>query len=601
MLIPQPLNILPDETLYSYILRLADYDHIDYNIFTEAYVWPNQNYNQQKSLRLDSFENMKGFFDSVSYLGDSLEIFKSNTVYPAIAPFINIFRQEQILNVVFAQNQKYSNLLGNISSFISDLRLCPECIEEDETIYGTHYFHREHQIPNVCVCHKHKKPLLKFKPINGFRYDNSLDNFLPIKESSTSIDCIYSAFVYDLLKIGIQSYEEATTNLIIKKIRSDYYNSSPVGDKYQTVIDDLKDKGYEKIISDDISRTIKEIIDKGRGSIYARIALVCALYDGDAERFERDLTVDNVLRNEFFQKSPSYSILSDFNTTGVTLRHDKCGTIFLVTPEGFIQGWKCPKCNKNIEQEQFEVLCRKLTDNKYIPKSNFENKRKQITLKHKVCGELYTVNFLDFLYKGSRCPCENQYTERKIKAKLRKNGFELILFNGYSEPATLLHTKMHHTFSVSNIKSFFRTPFCHICEQNRLLKVNPELSKQNFIDEMNSLVGEEYSLCGEYINAHTNVKIMHNAKTGGCGETFKIRPDSFLIGIRCPHCRTIMPYSDFVKYVSEVSNGKYSVKDINKHNQYMITNNENNKSRILKKQMILQELRRVDPRASKLP
>ena len=99
MLIPQPLNILPDETLYSYILRLADYDHIDYNIFTEAYVWPNQNYNQQKSLRLDSFENMKGFFDSVSYLGDSLEIFKSNTVYPAIAPFINIFRQTMSLAI----------------------------------------------------------------------------------------------------------------------------------------------------------------------------------------------------------------------------------------------------------------------------------------------------------------------------------------------------------------------------------------------------------------------------------------------------------------------------------------------------------------------
>ena len=601
MIIPQPLEIQPDETLYSYILRLANHNRIDYNLFTEAYVWPNLNYHQQKSLRLDSFENMKAFFDSVSYLGDPLELFKSNTIYPVIAPFINSFRQEQILNIVFAQNHKYSGLLGNISSFTSDLRLCPDCIIEDMNKYGTHYFHREHQIPNVCVCHKHKMPLLRYKPINGFRYDNSLDNFIPIKKNATSTDCLYAAFVYDLLSRGIQSDEEATTNLIIKKVRSDYYNSGLVGDKYQAIIDDLKNKGYESIISDDVSRTIKEIIDKGRGSIYARIALACALYDGDAERFERDLTADHGLQREFIRKSPGYTLLSDYNTTGVTIRHDKCGTDFFATPKGFLYGWKCPKCNKNSEQKQFEVLCRKLTDDKYIPKSDFENKRKQITLKHKVCGQSYSVRTIDFLYKGSRCPCENQYTERKIKAKLRRNGFELILFNGYSEPATLLHTKMHHTFSVRSIKSFCRTPFCHICEQNRLIKVVPELSKQNFIYEMKALVGEEYSLFGEYINAHTNVRIMHNTKSGGCGRTFKIRPDSFLAGIRCPHCRTIMSYDDFVKFVSSFSNGKYSINDTNKPNQYLITNNESNKSKVLKKQMILQELRRVDPRTSRLP
>ena len=118
---------------------------------------------------------------------------------------------------------------------------------------------------------------------------------------------------------------------------------------------------------------------------------------------------------------------------------------------------------------------------------------------------------------------------------------------------------------------------------------------------MKALVGEEYSLFGEYINAHTNVRIMHNTKSGGCGRTFKIRPDSFLAGIRCPHCRTIMSYDDFIKFVSSFSNGKYSINDTNKPNQYLITNNESNKSKVLKKQMILQELRRVDPRTSRLP
>ncbi|MCC0179846.1 TniQ family protein [Waterburya agarophytonicola K14] len=40
------------------------------------------------------------------------------------------------------------------------LKFCPQCRAEDEQKYGEAYWHRQHQIPGMLVCLKHKLPLL---------------------------------------------------------------------------------------------------------------------------------------------------------------------------------------------------------------------------------------------------------------------------------------------------------------------------------------------------------------------------------------------------------------------------------------------------------
>ena len=414
MIIPQPIPILPNETLYSYIVRLANHNGLDIPLFIESYVWTNLSFNLQKTLRYDSMEDIHSFFDAINYLGQPLDIIRNHTIYPAVAPFINSMRQDQILNVMFGQNKKFSGIVGSISSFSSSLKLCQGCIEDDLKTYRCFYFHREHQLPNVCSCYKHKKPLIEYKPAKKIGYKLDLGLFSKVKDTVNDSDLMYAKFVSELFEISIDSCEAITTPHLIKKIRSDYYNSGIILDSYQCLIDDLENMGVFQLSNHhDLINDIREIVDKGRGSLDARMMLTCACYKGSGKDFANDIKQDVQLYEEFMRKHPGYTMLSDYNSTGVSMQHDACGSVFHITPQGFLYGWKCPLCNKNSERKQFETLCRKITDGKYIIKSEFKSKRVPIILKHKDCNETYKTNVIDFLYRGCRCKCETQYTEKE--------------------------------------------------------------------------------------------------------------------------------------------------------------------------------------------
>ncbi len=63
------------------------------------------------------------------------------------------------------------------------LRFCPLCVKEDREIYGEAYWHRKHQIRNMCICTKHKCRLVEsnvlakseqsftFWPAENYTYD----------------------------------------------------------------------------------------------------------------------------------------------------------------------------------------------------------------------------------------------------------------------------------------------------------------------------------------------------------------------------------------------------------------------------------------------
>lgn len=53
-----------------------------------------------------------------------------------------------------------------------------------------------------------------------------------------------------------------------------------------------------------------------------------------------------------------------------------------------------------------------------------------------------------------------------------------------------------------------------------------------FKKEVFGLVGDEYVFIDKYRNAHTKLKVLHRY----CGKTFKVAPNNFLRGSRCPHC-----------------------------------------------------------------
>ena len=78
--------------------------------------------------------------------------------------------------------------------------------------------------------------------------------------------------------------------------------------------------------------------------------------------------------------------------------------------------------------------------------------------------------------------------------------------------------------------NFLKGARCPHCSFVRMIKSNNKTN--SFKEKVKELVGDEYTVLGEYINNKTKLLIRHNK----CGNEYKVRPTSFLIGNRCPYC-----------------------------------------------------------------
>lgn len=109
-------------------------------------------------------------------------------------------------------------------------------------------------------------------------------------------------------------------------------------------------------------------------------------------------------------------------------------------------------------------------------------------------------------------------------------------YKNYDSKLTI-KCKCGNNFSVSyrGFKYGHPKQVCDRCgEKNRSLKQRKSI--KTFIAEVYELVGEEYTVLGEYINNHTEILMRHNCVKCNNNE-FLMRPTDFLQGIRCPKCR----------------------------------------------------------------
>jgi hypothetical protein len=83
-----------------------------------------------------------------------------HTLLPFYTPFLPRERAEQLkMDMRGANGPGIYMRIGLMASTVaspSHLRYCPECSREDEMRFGEKYWHRDHQVPGVSVCHLHK-------------------------------------------------------------------------------------------------------------------------------------------------------------------------------------------------------------------------------------------------------------------------------------------------------------------------------------------------------------------------------------------------------------------------------------------------------------
>lgn len=83
-----------------------------------------------------------------------------------------------------------------------------------------------------------------------------------------------------------------------------------------------------------------------------------------------------------------------------------------------------------------------------------------------------------------------------------------------------------------------------------------------FVQEIHSLVGEEYTFLDEYINSLTKLQVRHNT----CGNVYYKEPKSFLKGNRCRKCahklksmKQTKTQEEFENEVKNLTEGNYTV------------------------------------------
>jgi hypothetical protein len=136
-----------------------------------------------------------------------------------------------------------------------------------------------------------------------------------------------------------------------------------------------------------------------------------------------NLKIKSITNNEYELKSEYKN-----NKTKVIIKHNKCKKEYSVTPTHFLQGNRCPYCCRHpkkditiIKNEIFEIVGNEYTllENDYI---NCKNK---VNFKHNKCNNNFSMT-IDHFLQGSRCPICNKTKnksegELKIEKFLKKN------------------------------------------------------------------------------------------------------------------------------------------------------------------------------------
>ena len=190
--------------------------------------------------------------------------------------------------------------------------------------------------------------------------------------------------------------------------------------------------------------------------------------------------------------------------------------------------------------EEFVKEVYELVGDEYIVLSEYKNNKIKIDLKHNKCGNIIKITPNSFL-SGTRC---SFCSHKKAGKKIRKTNDEFLqeVRKIVGDEYTVLGE-----YEKSNIKIPIRHNKCgRIFEPtpNNFLRGSRcpycqhrsyKKTHEEFINEVYKLVKNEYEVLGRYVNNDTKIKLRHNNIK--CNyHTFYMTPNSFLRGQRCPKC-----------------------------------------------------------------
>lgn len=281
------------------------------------------------------------------------------------------------------------------------------------------------------------------------------------------------------------------------------------------------------------------------------------------EEFERE--VKDFVGNE-------YSILGEYknNRTKIKMRHNcsKCNNYeYEVSPSEFLQGRRCPKCfGTHLKtQEEFEKEVYDLFDDEYSILGKYINSKTKIRMRHNCdkCNNFEYEMSPSNILKKHGCPkCFGNF--KKTQEQFIKEVYDLVS-NEYSVLGKYVNAntkiKIRHNCDKCENFEYEVLPNNFLVGQ-RCPKCSKKFRKthKDFEKEVKDLVGDEYTILGNYINSKTKIKIRHNCDKCENFE-YEVLPSNFLKGRRCPKCfgTHLKTHEDFEREVKDLVGDEYSI------------------------------------------
>ncbi len=570
---------LPDELLYSYLLRLSIANGFDdIRDFIEHYVFPSDESKKRSHIKIsyDVQDDLYRFAASVwkTDANQTLSFYLKTSLFHGIAPLCSSCSMSCYVGSL-SKYRNPSKLLSSSYAMISELRFCQRCQDSDLNRYGYFYYHRAHQMPGVTVCHKHGCVLHVY---DGKRGKETKMPIISRPLSSHSKSHEYAIFCKEFLEAELECDLTAITDAITRKICELEY--PPEG---HLLTEQMKD--YSALMRDAPEEIIKSIRQNEHPHADSLLMLLLYLFR-DASSLKAYLRPKFETRKSFEKTlTDKHTLLSSFREDIVELQCKECGNCFLSTPNRILSGWGCPSCDSKMDDVTlFQHLFEACLGETFELLSDFQSKGQPVRVRHLSCGKKFDTSVQRCLKHHLKCRCEYTLAEKMVREKVESRGnFELLEFKTSMQTILLRHKACGNTFRVM-YHPFIKDPRCSICQR---LRNNRHFSNEEFVQKVFDLVGDEYTPEDPYESAKKRILIRHNR----CNTLQVYSPEQFLHGQRCKRCNPKCSEKEFVWNVWHESSGEYTV--IGLHRDYAnILNTKTDEKITLKRQFALQELRR---------
>ena len=195
----------------------------------------------------------------------------------------------------------------------------------------------------------------------------------------------------------------------------------------------------------------------------------------------------------------------------------------------------CPQCMGYIKTtNNFKKEIFNLVENEYTVLGEYINAKTKIKIIHNLCNHEYPVEPNSFL-QGSRCPkCfgtfkkDTEIFKEEVKNLVGEEYTVLGDYIGANEKILMKHNFegcKNYKWSIG-AHSFLQGHRCPKCA--KVYKKTTE----DFKEEVYNLVGDEYTVLGQYTTAKVKVDMKHNI----CNRIYGAIPDKFIHDRRCPFC-----------------------------------------------------------------